>query len=260
MNLRLLPVLLVSILLLSAISADAASKVVKLRSQRPEEVCDILSRLFGSGLRCAPVPSIQAVVIAADSPERVDEAAALLARLDRRPGTMRFSVRHTSTSSRSRTELGLNRARLEPWLESRAGSAQKTGHRSVVGMEGAWLSFTDDTLRLETVPAPWGPETIAITHRQGIEIRGTQSGSGTVIIELRAASGPEQDSRNLLTRVKVPFGQWTRLGDTTEAESSHQDGFGIGNAGMARIDEKSHSSVDGWEVLVDLVEPGDPLE
>ncbi|HOY65962.1 MAG TPA: secretin N-terminal domain-containing protein [Candidatus Ozemobacteraceae bacterium] len=260
MNTRLFLTTLLAAFLLITGSAEAASRVVKLRSQSPEDVCMMLERLFGDDLRCSPVPSIQAVVLAADTQERLDEAAALISRLDRRPATLRYSVRRRTNSARSVTKIGLSGSHPRPEFESRSGTSRDTDRRSVVGMEGAWLRFTDDALRLETVPAPWGPETIAITHRQGIEIRGTRVGTDAAIIELRASSGPEHENRLLLTHIEVPFGRWTELGGVSESDADRNDGYGLGRSGRARLQEKSHSSVDGWEVLVDLLEPGDPVE
>lgn len=247
------------ILLLVCTAAEAATRVFRIRSRGAEEVCDTLRQMFGDRMRFAPVPSINAVVVGADTESDLNEAAALLFQLDRRPATLRFTVKRRERGSESRQAFRVSPRRDGTGrFDSRQNSGSLSESRTVTGMEGAWLLIADDMTRLETMETPWGPETAVIRHRQGVEIKGVRgSASGTAIIEVRAASGPEIRTSTILSSLEVPFGRWVSLGGTSGDGADAGAGAAIGRDGGLSHRTSSGRFLDEWELQVELAVPGD---
>jgi len=240
-------------------SADGATRVLKLKSQNPVTVCETLHQLFGDRLRAAVVMSINAVVITANSEPALDEASALLAQLDRRPAVFRYQVRRREDRSASKSGFRFrDKAGSIPAYERRSHQGHGTVTRTISGMEGSWLELTDDSMRIVTQRSPWGPESAIVTHRQGVELRGTRGASGTAIIEIRAASGSESQTSTILSRIEAPFGRWFSLGGTGRSGSDAHTEATIGRP-PARFESRSAetASLEDWELLVDIIAAGD---
>lgn len=246
-------------ILLSCVTAEGATRVIRIRTRGAEEVCETLRQMFCDRMRFVPVPSINAVVIGADGEPDLNEAAALLSQLDKRPATFRFTVKRRERETDSRKEL-----RISPQhggtgrFEMRRDRHALSEARTITGMEGSWHLIADDMTRLETMHTPWGPETAVIRHRQGAEIMCVRtSASGTAIVEVRAASGPEIRTSTVLSRIEVPFGQWISLGGTAGDDSDSGTVTGTGHDGGISNRGSSGTFLDEWELLVDLVDRGE---
>lgn len=252
-------ILYIIISLFICTTAEAATRVVRVRSRGADEVCDTLRQLFGERIRFAPVPSLNAVVIGADTESDLDEAATLLSQLDRRPATFRFTVKRRERGTESEREFRVSSRRGKAGrFETRQSRNTLAETRTVIGMEGGWHLIADDMIRLESMDTPWGPETAVIRHRQGVEIKGVRSSaSGTAIIDVRAASGPEIRTSTILSRLEVPFGRWVSLGGTSGNVADAGSGAGVGHGGGITHRKSSETLLDEWELLVDLADPGD---
>lgn len=252
-----IPYIIISLLFCT--SADGATRVFRIRTRGAEEVCDTLRQMFGDRMRFASVPSINSIVIGADTESDLSEAAALLSQLDKRPATLRFTVRRRENETGSEREFRVSprhggTGRFE--TKQRRNTLSET--RTITGMEGGWHLIADDMMRIETLETPWGPESAVIRHRQGVEVKGVRaSASGTAIIELRAASGPEIQTSTILSRLEVPFGQWVSLGGTTAADSGAGTGTSIGHGSIVSNRKTSGIFLDAWEIQVDLAVPGE---
>ncbi|HNW36362.1 MAG TPA: hypothetical protein PKM25_15590 [Candidatus Ozemobacteraceae bacterium] len=247
-----------SLIFFSCPAAECATRVLKMKSQNPETVCATLQQLFGDRLRTAVVTSINAIVISADSEPALDEASALVAQLDRRPATFRFQVRRREHRSASESGFRIkSKSGSFPSYEQRNSHGSGMETRNITGMEGSWLQLTDDSTRIETLNTPWGPESAVVNHRQGIEIKGSLGASGTAVIEIRAASGPESRTSTILSRIEAPFGTWFSLGGTDRSGSEAHAESSFGRMTGSASGMRKASSLDDWEVLVDVIAAGE---
>jgi len=252
-------ILFIIAFLLFCTTAESATRVVRIRTRSADEVCDTLRQMFGERMRFASVSSINAVVIGADTDDEVNEAAVLLSQLDRRPATFRFTVKRRERGTTTTREFRVSTRRGGTGrFETRQDGNTLSETRTVTGMEGGWHLIADDLLRLESMNTPWGPETAVIRHRQGVEIKGIRaSASGTAIIEVRAASGPENRTSTILSRLEVPFSRWISLGGTTGDGAGAGVSAAIGNDGRISNRKTSGTFLDDWELQVDLLDPGE---
>lgn len=251
--------MMILLFLLLCMTAECATRVVRIRTRASEDICGTLQQIFGDRMRFVSVPSINAVVIGADTDSDVNEAALLLAQLDRRPATFRFSIRRRERRSDSSRELGTPRHRGDGFrYESSSSRNRLSEARVITGMEGTWHLLADDMIRVETLHTPWGPESAVIRHRQGVEIKGVRgSASGTAILDVRASSGPESRTSSLLSQIEAPFGQWIALGGTTRSDSDSGSQSAVGGRSGYSNRKGAGTALDEWEICVDLLDPGE---
>ncbi len=252
-------ILYIIVFLLFCTTVESATRVVRIRTRGADEVCDTLQQIFGERMRFASVSSINAVVIGADTDDDLNEAAVLLSQLDRKPATFRFTVKRRERGTETKREFRVSSRRGGTGrFETKQDRNTLSETRTVTGMEGSWHLIADDLLRFEPMDTPWGPETAVIRHRQGVEIKGVRaSASGTAIIEVRAATGPEIRTSTILSRLEVPFGRWISLGGTTGDGASAGVDTAIGHDGSISNRKTSGIFLEDWELLVDLLDPGE---
>ena len=205
-----------------AVQVEAATEVVKLRGQSPEAVADVVRQLYHGRARVAEAPSIQAVVLYAETKELLEEIKRVIRDLDAPPKTLQFSVRAIEWDARQQTghSVSLGRHRIIP--DAAIAHLQTRGSevRTIRGMEGYPLGLTDQTTRVLPMATPWGPNTMTLTQTRGLKIMGRCSGPDQVIIEVFYASGKDMSTRQILTQLQVPVNTWVDLGDLTSANTT----------------------------------------
>ena len=218
----------------------SAVKVVKLKRQSPVFLAATLRQLFDGRVRIAEAPMINGLVIHAETNELMDEVSNVIRELDRPASMLRFSVQALN-QEQSRIfshDLNAHEHRLSPHASITRLQSSGSEVRTVVGMEGFPCHLTDQTTRVLPMATPWGPDATTITQTRGLQISGRRSGPGVVTVEVFYASGKDLSTREILTQVQVPVGQWVDLGALSGANNSRSGGTTIGAGGIQTNGQK----------------------
>ncbi|MBI3038656.1 hypothetical protein HYY75_06355, partial [bacterium] len=126
--------------------------------------------------------------------------------------------------------------------------------RSIVGMEGAKLSLTNEITRTEVLPSPWGPQGVVLRADRGLRISGRLLGNNQVMIEVWVGGGDPGATNSLVSQVCAPIGQWVSLGVVDSGSSGSAGDYGItGNSGNAGWGKKKNANIKTYLVKVELI-------
>jgi len=211
---------LIVLLLLAAAGASAGEiRVFRLNYADPNSVATTIKALFGGKVNAIPVPSLNAVAVNVSDKYEMEEIAKLAAVLDRRPANFRFSIQSDSQSHESGQFIGMHKGRGR----AENSTSNSTSQRTIVAMEYAKASLTDEMVRIYSYPGWYGPEIVQITTSHGLKISGHLLDDNRIIVQVWYAQGSQDVSEVLLTEVEVQAGEWFSLGGLDQ--SSSQSGY-----------------------------------
>ncbi|PKL39321.1 MAG: hypothetical protein CVV41_21530 [Candidatus Riflebacteria bacterium HGW-Riflebacteria-1] len=232
-------ILLIVALFYVACFADASEiRVFRLNYADPNSVATTIKALFGGKVNAIPVPSLNAVAVSVSDNYEMEEIAKLAAVLDRRPATFRFTVQSDSQGNESSRFIGVQRGRGR--AETTRSTTNSTSQRSVVAMEFAKASLTDEIVKIYSYPGWYGPEAVQITTSHGLKVSGHLSDDNRIIVQVWFAQGDQNASEVLLTEVEARAGEWFSLGGLDQ--SSSQSGY---TGSLSRKGQIGHKKTGG---------------
>lgn len=230
--------LIVMVALAAAGASAGEIRVFRLNYADPNSVATTIKALFGGKVNAIPVPSLNAVAVNVSDKYEMEEIAKLAAVLDRRPANFRFSIQSDSQSHESSQFIGINKGRGR--AENARSTTNSTSQRTIVAMEYAKASLTDEMVRIYSYPGWYGPEIVQITTSHGLKISGHLLDDNRIIVQVWYAQGNQDVSEVLLTEVEVHAGEWFSLGGLDQ--SSSQSGY---TANVSRKAEIGHKKTGG---------------
>ncbi|PKL46755.1 MAG: hypothetical protein CVV42_15425 [Candidatus Riflebacteria bacterium HGW-Riflebacteria-2] len=209
--------LIIILMLLTTVAGAAEIQLIRLKYADPHSVAHTIGALFGGRVNAIPVPSVNGVAINASDKYEMEEIAKLAAVLDRRPATLRFSIQSASNVHEKSQTIGY---RQRGRAETAGSTTTTTGMRTVVAMEFAKASLTDELVQIYSLPGWYGPETVAITTSHGLKVSGHLIDEERVMVQVWYAQNNGGISEVLLSEVETRAGEWFSLGGL-EQSSNH---------------------------------------
>lgn len=205
-------------------------KIIKVKYQKPEALCDTLRHLHGHAARFAEAPNVNAIIVSSDRPEIIQAVETLIRELDRRPATLRYEIQSVSSGSEAGNSVTLTRqGSFRP--QSHHSSTQSSQTRLVVGLEGQEVALIDQTQRVESIPSAYGypDQPVVIREDRGMRVRGRLNGNGEVTVEVMNSEGRPNDTRSVATQIIVPLGQWFEIGGAGDRRGGEGNNIGLSN-------------------------------
>ena len=216
-------IIVIVVLVLLSIAAGAVElKVFRLNYASPDSLATTIKALFGSQVNVAPAYSINAIAVSVSDKALLDEVSKLVAVLDRRPANLRFSVKSDSQSHETSQFIGLQR-RHHGRAETVRSTTDSSSQRTVVALEFAKASLTDELVRIYSLPGWYGPESILLTTSHGLKVSGHLLDNDRIRVQIWYSAGNEDSSELLLTEVEARAGEWFSLGGLNQ--NSQQSGY-----------------------------------
>lgn len=227
-------------------------RVFKLQYASPFSVARICETLFAGQGTFVASPQINALVVNADDKELFHEIEKLLAALDRRPATLRFTVKSVGTASENLQRVKFKNGRF-PGITNEKQSSTRQSERSVVALEFARARFTDDQIRVFSVPNWYGNEIAIISTSHGLSVSGHATESGSLMVQVWYAEGNGNNTESLLTELEVAAGQWVEFGGLQQGGDGHQRTAGIGVEGQLTVSRDKRQTDRRFAIRVDLI-------
>jgi len=241
-------------------AVQASTKVIKLKMQSPQAVANVIRQSFGHDLRVAEAPMINAVVISSDDEKMIAGAEALISEIDRVPATLQYSVRLVSEDQArgltAEIDADKNAGALSAkWLDK---NSRSTETRTLVGLEGEKLKLTDETVRVETLPAPWGEQPVIIKQERGLKISGRLAGKNEAVVAIHHAEGTDMSANTLVTQVRAPLGQWFFLGNLDKGDNGNNESLNINQNSFIVGGKNNRGSLKKlYMIKIDLLKKGE---
>lgn len=249
--LRILLTVLLAVLLLSSAFA-AEIRVYRLSYARPESVAAVCTSIFGSQGTFVASANINALVVNTDDKELFREIEKLVAALDRKPATLRFSVQSIGDSSETQHRLKTGPGR-GPGFNTTRTQSSRSSQRSVVALEFARAAFTDDQIRIYSFPGWYGDETHVLTISHGLKVSGHVTEAGRVMVQVWYAEDSGSDTEQLLTELEVEPGQWVEFGGLTQGGADRSRSAGIGKDGSLSLKQGRAQTDRRFSIRVDMI-------
>lgn len=227
-------------------------RVFKLQYASPSSVARICETLFtGQGTFVAS-PQINALVVNADDKELFHEIEKLLAALDRRPATLRYTVRSIGEARENRQQVKFKSGRF-PGISNEKNTSNRQSERSVLALEFARARFTDDQIKVFSSPGWYGNEVAVVSTSHGLSVSGHLTESGRVIVQVWYAEDSGGDTENLLTELEVEAGQWAEFGGLVQGDGQRQRSAAIGTDGGLTATRGQRQTDRRFAIRVDLI-------
>lgn len=250
--LRLAAAALFLTLLFAAALPATEIRVFKLYYSSPAAVARTCEALFRGQANFAAAPSINALVVNTDDKELFPEIEKLVKELDRKPVTLRFTVRSLGSSSEDQRRLRVGTGKF-PDLRDDRQVIHRQSERSITVLENAKAQFTDDQVRVFSLPGWYGPEVVQLTTSHGLKVSGHVTGNGTVMIQVWYAQENGADTEQLLTELEVATGQWAEFGGLAQDGGHNNRSVTAGNDGELTT-ARGKSQIDSrFAIRVDLI-------
>lgn len=211
-------------------------KVFKLNYADPHSVANVITSLFGKQVSVAPATSINAVVVNAGDGQLLDEIARLVAVLDRRPATLRFTMKRDEDRASDNSDL--NWANSLPSVRQTTIQQRSSTARTVTALEFAKASITDEVVRVFALPAWPDQQTVLLTTSQGLKISGHLTDQDQVLVQLWFGEGTGMETESLLTELAVPAGVWFSIGGLNNAGTSVGTNAGVSSGNQVEVGRK----------------------
>lgn len=250
--LRLSSVALFLTLLFTAALMATEIRVFKLYYSSPEAVARTCEALFRGHANFAAAPSINALVVNTDDKELFGEIEKLVAELDRRPLTLRFTVRSLGSSSEDLRRLRMTAGKF-PDLKNERQVTNRQSERSITVLENARAQFTDDQVRVFSLPGWYGPEVVQLTTSHGLKVSGRVTGKETVMIQVWYAQENGADTEQLLTELEVAVGQWAEFGGLMQDGGQKNRSVEAGKDGGLTVTGGKSQTDSRFAIRVDLI-------
>ncbi len=248
--------LLLTALLLATASFAGEIRVFKLMYASPDSVAGTCEALFRGQATFAAAPQINALIVNTDDAQLFKEIEKLLAALDRRPATLRFTVRNLGSSSNDRQSVGVSEGRF-PRFNNERQSGNRRSERSVAVLEFARARFTDDQVRVFSLPGWYGPEVVQVTTSHGLKVSGHLTEKNTVMVQIWYAQGDGSGSGNntefLLTELETVPGQWAEFGGLTQGGGQRQHSVAGGGDGGLTVGSNKSQTDSQFSIRVDVI-------
>lgn len=247
--LRILSAVLLSVFLLSAAFA-AEIRVYRLNYARPESVAAVCTSIFGGQGTFVASANINALVVNTDDKELFREIEKLVAALDRKPATLRFSVQSLGENNETQHRIKAGSGHGSGFNTTSTQSS-RSSQRSVLALEFAKAAFTDDQIRIYSFPGWYGDETHVLTISHGMKVSGHVTEAGRIMVQVWYAEDSGSDTEQLLTELEVEPGQWVEFGglaqggaDRSRLAAIDKDGSLSLKKGRAQTDRRFSIRVD----------------
>ncbi len=227
-------------------------RVFKLSYASPYSVAGICENLFGKQGTFVASPQINALVVNTDDKELFMEIEKLLAALDRKPATLRFTVKSLGSSSENLHQLKIGSGRF-PKLNNERHTSTQRSERSVTALEFARASFTDEQIRVFSVPAYYGNELVVLATSHGLKVSGHVNDAGRLMLQVWYAEGSGNDTESLLTELEVEPGQWAEFGGLTQGGSQKSDAVSFGKDGSLQTKGGQRQTDRRFAIRADLI-------
>lgn len=248
---RILPAFLLALLLFSPAFA-AEIRVYRLNYARPESVAAVCTNIFGGQGTFVASPNINALVVNTDDKELFKEIEKLVAALDRKPATLRFSVQSLGESNETQHRLKTGPGRA-PGFDTTRTQSSRSSQRSVVALEFAKAAFTDDQIRIFSFPGWYGDETHVLTTSHGLKVSGHVTEAGRIMLQVWYAEDSGSDTEQLLTELEVEAGQWVEFGGLNQGGSDRSRSAGIGRDGSLDLKKGRAQTDRRFAIRVDMI-------
>lgn len=248
---RRLPVVLLAVFLFSSAFA-AEIRVYRLNYARPESVAAVCTSIFGGQGTFVASANINALVVNTDDKELFREIEKLVAALDRKPATLRFSVQSLGESSDIQHRLKTGPGR-EPGFNTTSTQSSRSSQRSVVALEFAKAAFTDDQIRIYSFQGWYGDETQVLTISHGLKVSGHVTEAGRIMVQVWYAEDSGSDTEQLLTELEVEPGQWVEFGGLTQGGADRSRSAEIGKDGSINLKKGRTQTDRRFSLRVDMI-------
>lgn len=247
----ILPAFLLAVLLFSSAFA-AEIRVYRLNYARPESVAAVCTNIFGGQGTFVASPNINALVVNTDDKELFKEIEKLVAALDRKPATLRFSVQSLGESSETQHRLKTGPGRA-PGFDTTQTRSLRSSQRSVVALEFAKAAFTDDQIRIYSFPGWYGDETHVLTISHGLKVSGHVTEAGRIMVQVWYAEDSGSETEQLLTELEVEAGQWIEFGGLTQGGDDSSRSAGLGKDGSLNLKKGRAQTDRRFSLRVDMI-------
>ncbi|NCB39729.1 MAG: hypothetical protein EOM80_13275 [Erysipelotrichia bacterium] len=209
---RNISMLLLFLLIVNCLSSVTAAeiRIFKLRYASPCSVERVCESLFAGQASFAAAPQINALVVNSDDNALFAEVEKLVLALDCKPAMLNFTVKSLADSKENAQKLKIQSNSLSGITTKNTSSSHS--ERSITVLEFARARFTDDQIRVYSVPAIYGKESIALTTSHGLKISGHVSDDGRVWVQVWYAEDAADETETLLTELEVEPGCWNEFG------------------------------------------------
>ena len=242
--------------MLATASFASEIRVFKLLYASPDSVKGTCEALFRGQATFAAAPQINALIVNTDDAQLFNEIEKLLAALDRRPATLRFTVRNLGSSSYDRQSVGVAGGRF-PGFNNESQINDRRSERSVAVLEFARARFTDDQVRVFSLPGWYGPEVVQITTSHGLKVSGHLTEKNTVMVQIWYAQGSSggngNDTEFLLTELETVPGHWAEFGGLTQGGSQRQRSVESAGKGNLVVGSNKSQTDSQFAIRVDVI-------
>lgn len=252
---RVVSLILLLIFLAGNLLSPAAAteiKVFKLQYASPYSIAHTCESLFGKQGTYVAAPQINAIVVNSDDKELLREIEKLVAVLDRKPATLRFTVKSLASSSENTKRLSLHRGSF-PGAGNDLTTSTSSSERSITALEFARASFTDDQVRVYSVPAVYGNELAVLTTSRGLKVSGNVAEGARVMVQVWYAEGGGNETESLLTELEVEPGQWAEFGGLNQNEAQRSTSAGVSRHGKFSVKSGTRQTDRSFAIKVDIV-------
>ncbi len=237
-------------LLSSAFAAEI--RVYRLNYARPESVAAVCTSIFGGQGTFVASANINALVVNTDDKELFREIEKLVAALDRKPATLRFSVQSLGESLETQHRLKAGPGR-GPGFNTTSSRSSRSSQRSVLALEFAKAAFTDDQIRIYSFPGWYGDETHVLTISHGMKVSGHVTEAGRIMVQVWYAEDSGSDTEQLLTEIEVEPGQWVEFGGLTQGGADRSRATEIGKDGGINLKKGRVQTDRRFAIRVDMI-------
>lgn len=249
--LRILSAVLLSVFLLSTAFA-AEIRVYRLNYARPESVAAVCTSIFGGQGAFVASANINALVVNTDDKELFREIEKLVAALDRKPATLRFSVQSLGESSETQRRLKVGSGH-GPGFNTTQTQSSRSSQRSVMALEFAKAAFTDDQVRIYSFPGWYGDETQVLTISHGLKVSGHVTEAGRIMVQVWYAEDSGSDTEQLLTELEVEPGQWFEFGGLAQGGADRSRSAAIDKDGSLSLKKGRAQTDRRFSIRVDMI-------
>ncbi|MDD3147301.1 MAG: secretin N-terminal domain-containing protein [Candidatus Riflebacteria bacterium] len=227
-------------------------RVFKLQYANPDSLVRICENLFAGQATFAASPQINALVVNTDEKELFQQIEKLLAALDRRPATLRFTVKSAGDTRENLHEMKFRNGQF-PRVNSEKTTSSRQSERNVIALEFARARFTDDQVRIYSVPGWFGDELAVVTTSHGLSVSGHLTEGGRVLLQVWYAEENGSTTESLLTELEVEAGQWAEFGGLAQGADQRQKTAEASGKGALKIANSKRQTDRRFAVRVDVL-------
>ncbi len=230
---KILTLIVLLLSLCSILDAAGTIKVFRLSYADPASTANVIKSLFGGKVNVATVGSLNAIVVNAQEADLLEEIEKLVKVLDRRPATLRFSIKSDGNANSSVNTFGAHKG--GPVLNHANSRSSSSNTRTIVATEFAKAAFTDEMVRIFNIQTYYGQVPIVVSSSRGLKISGRLADDGTVLVQLWYSEGDESEFNQLLTEISAMPGQWISFGGNDQVIQSKSNTAGINEISGKKI-------------------------